>query len=120
LFSEPALKDLCSCTHVQALVVILTRVFEDLNQREQQDWQPVVLLVMKMAANGTVYRRCRERAAELGEQISDLKSVRGRLMRRCRTLKEDHIEYVSQTSVKLAGLRAEMQSEGSLGSWQLT
>jgi hypothetical protein len=54
LFSEPALKDLCSCTNVQALFVILTRVFEDLSQREERDWQPVVLFVMQMAANRAV------------------------------------------------------------------
>jgi hypothetical protein len=83
LFSEPALKDLCSRANVQALAAILTRAFEDLSQREEHDWQPVVLFVMEMAANGAVYRRCLERAAEFEERISDLKSVRGRLMRRC-------------------------------------
>jgi hypothetical protein len=83
LFSEPALKDLCSCTNVQALAAVLTRVFEDLSQREGRNWQPVVLFVMEMAANGAVYRKCPERVAELEEQISRLKSVRGRLMRRC-------------------------------------
>jgi hypothetical protein len=66
---------------------------------------------MKMVANGAVYRRCSEHVTELEEQIGDLKSVRERPMRRCRILKEDHIEYVSQTRVKLAGLRAEMQKE---------
>jgi hypothetical protein len=106
LFSESALKDLCSCTNGQALATILTPIFEDLSQCEERDWQPVVLFVMEMAANGAVYRRCPERVAELEEQIGDLNSVRGRLMPRCRTLKEDHIEYVSQTRVKLAGLPA--------------
>jgi hypothetical protein len=111
LFSEPAFKDLCSCTNVQALTAILTRVFEDLSQREEWDWQPVVLFIMEMAANGAVYRRCPELMAELEEQIGDLKSVGGRLMRGCRTLKEGHIEYVSQTRLKLAGRHAEMQKE---------
>jgi DNA gyrase/topoisomerase IV subunit A len=66
---------------------------------------------MEIAANGAAYRRCPERVAELKEQIGDLQSVRERLMHRRRTLNEDHIEYVSQTRVKLAGLRAEMQKE---------
>jgi hypothetical protein len=66
---------------------------------------------MEMAANGAVYRKCPERVAKLEEQIGDVKSVQGRLMHRCRTLEEDHIEYVSQTRVRLAGLRAEMRRE---------
>jgi hypothetical protein len=111
LFSELGLNDLCSCTNVQALAAILTHPFEDLRQPEERDWQPLVLFFMEMSANGAVYGRCPERVAELEEQIGDLKSVRGRLIRSCRTLKEDHIEYVSQTRVKLTGLRAEMQKE---------
>jgi hypothetical protein len=67
LFSEPALKDLCSCTNVQTLVAILARFFEDLSQREEWDWQPVVLFVKDLATNGAVYRKCPERVSELEE-----------------------------------------------------
>jgi hypothetical protein len=111
LFSSPALEDLCSCANVQELVALLTHVFESLSQRDDRDWQPMAIFVLEMAASRAVYRRIEESIAELEEEIGDLKSVRGQLMRRCRTLKEDQRRHLSQTRVWLSDFTAQLQNE---------
>jgi hypothetical protein len=84
---------------------------KSLSQRDDRNWQPMIIFVLEVAASRVVYRRVVENVAEVEEEMGDLKSVRGQLMRRCRTLKEDHRKYLSQIRIRLSNLTAQLQKE---------
>jgi hypothetical protein len=87
LFSMAFFDRFLSISSVQDIVWALMIAFEDFNQFPGKEWQLMVVFVLEMVFNGVVYD---ENRANLEEEIRRLRSIRGQLTRRCRTLRKDH------------------------------
>jgi hypothetical protein len=114
LFSVPVLDGFRSCTNIHELASFLTQAFHDLSGQADRDWEPMAFFVLEMAATRAVYVTEPYTAATQGELVKRLMSVRGRLLRRCRTLQDQHKDYVSRMRGELSlffGIRRE-QLEG--------
>jgi hypothetical protein len=92
-----------SISSVQDIVWALTIAFEDLSQFPGKEWQLMAIFVLDMVFNGVVYD---ENRANLEEEIQRLRSMRGQLTRRCRTLRKDHENDLLQCRTLLRQLRS--------------
>jgi hypothetical protein len=75
-----------SISSVQDIIWALTIAVEDYSQFPGKEWQLMAVFVLDLVCNGVVYD---ENRANLEEEIRLLRSMRGKLTRRCRTLRND-------------------------------
>jgi hypothetical protein len=106
LFCTALLKGFRSCPTILEAVELSTRASHEFSQREHRNPHPMALFVMQMVGERSICLRIPLRRiksdTELENQIWTLRSVRGQLLRRCRTVKEQHTEYVSALRVRLS------------------
>jgi hypothetical protein len=76
---------------------------EDFRQFPGKEWQLMPVFVLDMVFNGVVYE---ENRPNLEEEIRRLRSMRGKLTRRCRTLRKDHENDLLQCRTLLRQLRS--------------
>jgi hypothetical protein len=104
LFSIAGFHGFRFCTTILEAVELFTRAFHEFSQRDNRDWQSMALFVMQMVAERSMCLRIPLRRIEpdmeLENQIWTLRSARGQLMRRCRTVKEQHTESVCALRVR--------------------
>jgi hypothetical protein len=84
LFSIAFFDRFMSISSVQDIVWALTIAFQDFSQFPGKEWQLMAVFVLDMVFNGVVYD---ENRTNLEEEIRRLRSMRGELTRRCRTLR---------------------------------
>jgi hypothetical protein len=87
VFSMAIFDRFLSIYSVQDIVWALTIAFEDCSQFPGKEWQLMADFVLDLVFNGVVYD---ENRANLEKEIRRLRSMRGQLTHRCRTLRKDH------------------------------
>jgi hypothetical protein len=82
---------------------IIFRQLEDFSQLESRDWTVLAIFVFELIYKRVVYNEMA--VIILEESIADLKSLRGRLTRKFRTLKARHVQDASVMPIKICELR---------------
>jgi hypothetical protein len=103
LFSMTIFDRFLSIASVQDIVRALTIAFKDFSQFPWKEWQLMAVFVLDMVFNAVVYD---ENRANLEEESRRLRSMRGQLTRRCRTLRKDHQNDLLQCRTLLRQLRS--------------
>jgi hypothetical protein len=86
LFSMAVVDTFFGCRTVRDLVKLLTVALQDFSHFLEPEWQFMAAFLVEMAFKGVV--REKTTVANLEEKIAELKSLRGRLTRKCRSVKE--------------------------------
>jgi hypothetical protein len=103
LFSMAIFDRFLSIASVQDIVWALTIAFKDFSQFPWKEWQLIAIFVLDMVFNGVVYD---ENRANLEEESRRLRSMRGQLTRRCRTLRKNHENDLLQCRTVLRQLQS--------------
>jgi hypothetical protein len=103
LFSLTVFDNVFSIHTIQDLARVLTIAFEDYRQFPDGQWQLMVGFVLELAFSSIVYDRNRD---SLEEEITRLRSMRGKLTRRCRTLKKESADELSECHTMMHQLRS--------------
>jgi hypothetical protein len=103
LFSITIFDRFMPISSVQDIDWVLTIAFEDFRQFPGKEWQLMVVFVIDMTFNRVVYN---ENRLDLEEEIRHLRSMRGQLMRRCRTVRKDHENDLLQWRTLLRQIRS--------------
>jgi hypothetical protein len=93
LFSTAVFDAFFACTKPHDLVLLLALAFEDLGQLEDREWPMIAAFVLELIFSGVIYDKTA--VDNLEEGIAALKSLRGRLTRRCHTMKGQQSEAAS-------------------------
>jgi hypothetical protein len=109
LFSLWVFDAFFGCRTVRDLRALLAIAFHDFAQMEGADWSLMAAFVLELIFNGVVYDKTA--MDNLEESIAALKSLRGRLTRRCRTIKAQHSETDATAKAEIRQLRAQLARE---------
>jgi hypothetical protein len=85
---------------------LLTIAFDDFRHYPDREWHFMAVFVIELARHGVASEKIAK--ASLDVQIRRLKSLRGQLTRRCRTLKADHAKEMCACRLDIRDLRARL------------
>jgi hypothetical protein len=88
-----------SYTMPQYLLALLVFAFENLSQFEDRNWRLMAAFILEMVIRTVMYDGAT--VSNLEDTIADLKSLHGRLTRRCRTLKDQHAQAVGMARIEI-------------------
>jgi hypothetical protein len=88
----------------QDLLALLAFAFEDFSQFEDQNWQLMAAFILAMVIRTVIYDGAT--VSNLEDAIGGLKSLRGRLTRRCRILKDQHAQAAGVARNEIYQLRS--------------
>jgi hypothetical protein len=106
LFSTRIFDLFFSCGSSQDLVTLLGAAFEEFSQYPERQWQFMAVFVLEMAFARVVYDAATIDRQEA--QIARLRSLRGKLTRRCRTRKEEYEAEIAALTIEVRQLRNEV------------
>jgi hypothetical protein len=106
LFSVRLFDCLFSCKSVPGLVYLLAVAFEQFSQYPGRQWQLMAMFVLEIGFKGVV---CDTKTIEkLEDEITRLRSLRGRLTRTCRTIREENDREMASMREQLRQLRSQV------------
>jgi hypothetical protein len=117
LFSLAVVDSSFGCRTIRDLVTLLGIAFDDFSQFPERNWQFMAAFVVEMIAKSVV--RIPPTAVNLESQITALKSLRGSLTRKFRTVKADHEREKSELRMEIRDLRRQLSQRQASG-WQAT
>jgi hypothetical protein len=93
LFSTAVFDGFLGRRTVMDLAKLVKIAFDDFSQCPDREWQFMAVFVIELARYGVASANTAKASLEV--QIRRLKSLRGQLTRRCRTLKAEHAKGMS-------------------------
>jgi hypothetical protein len=107
LFSLDVFDQFHGCTSGSELVRILTVAFEDCSHYSDRQWEFMAVFVLELAFKCVVDDA--QTIEKLYDESARLKSLRARLIRRCRTVKDGHHTEITTLHAQLRRLRCQVE-----------
>jgi hypothetical protein len=106
LFSLAIFDRLFSCSSIQDLIPVLALAFDEFSRYPDRQWQIMAAFVLEIAFESVVYDA--ETIGKSQEEMTRLRSLRGRLTRRCRTVRDENKAEILALQLNLRQLRSEI------------